>query len=198
MSSREYARWREKCIREGIWGDQFVDPKDTRNHISKLMRRGLSRHDIANTSGVSPSTLRRIMNREIKRIWAVTEESILAVESTDDPGEVPAWRVRRRLEALMALGYSVSWVAAQIGVDYSGLHYISNEKFPVVRRRTWKPLFDLYEEIGDRPRVAGDSRERASITRTLERARKEGFAPPIAWDDIDNPRAVPQLREVAA
>lgn len=100
---------------------------------------------------------------------------------------VPAAGTVRRLQALVALGYSWSRLSKHLGVTVTRAAQIG--LLPItghVNRRTAARVKALYDELSTTP---GTDRYALTV------ARRHGFYPPLAWDDdtIDDPAAQPQL-----
>lgn len=92
--------------------------------------------------------------------------------------------VRRRLHALARLGWSFPEMAKRFGVVYSVVHgwAKSDHVYPA----TYERVCALYDELWDKP---GPSNWVKAY------AERQGWAPPLAWDDdsIDDPKARPTL-----
>lgn len=101
---------------------------------------------------------------------------------------VEAAGTQRRIRALMALGYGLPVLAAELGIATGNL----SKKFhqPYVLRTTAERVAELYERLSMAPLPTGNSAER---TRSIGRSR--GWAPPLAWDDIDNDPAPSGMRD---
>lgn len=95
---------------------------------------------------------------------------------------VPAWRVHRRIRALQALGWPIPELRTRLGyavtgdwlIDADAVHY---------RTAVFLKVDALYRELC---MTVGPSR----WTRTWAVGR--GYAPPLAWDDIDDPDERPK------
>lgn len=109
-------------------------------------------------------------------------------------GMVPTLGSRRRVEALEAIGWSRAEISRQLGRtrEYIG-HALRNE---VVQQGTADAIAAIYDRLSmvvplDAPvRRKGETRKH-DATRT--RAARRGFAPPLAWEDIDDPNEKPNL-----
>jgi hypothetical protein len=106
---------------------------------------------------------------------------------------VPTYRITRRIEALQALGWSLRLIAAEAGVTHSHLHEKAGRKF------SWRTTFDAIDEAYQRLSMTlppeTTAGERSGAVRTRNSAHRKGYAPPLAWDDIDTdeePNASPQ------
>ena len=99
---------------------------------------------------------------------------------------VPAHGARRRLQALAALGWSTRVIAEKIGSHYRPLLKISSGERESVRLDNHQRIARVFRELS----AVVPSGHSANITRGW--AAKNGYAPPLAWDDIDDPRERPK------
>src|SRR5690606_32536316 len=103
---------------------------------------------------------------------------------------VPSLGTRRRLQALATLGWSIDQL-----VQHTGLR----DRQPLDRAihgdttsaGTARAIRDLYEQLWNTPPVPGNRFEQSTVTRTRNTATKNGWPPPAAWDDPDNPDEQP-------
>lgn len=105
---------------------------------------------------------------------------------------IPAVGVARRVQALVALGWSFRQIAARIGVDH-GLPCRWARSTNWVTRSTHERVSALFEELCMTPPPTSTPRLRREATYARTVARKHGWLPPLAWDDIDNPDEQPSL-----
>lgn len=105
---------------------------------------------------------------------------------------IPAVGVARRVQALVALGWSFQQIAARIGVDH-GLPCRWARSTGWVTRSTQERVGRLFEELCMTPPPQDTPRLRREATYARTVARKHGWLPPLAWDDIDNPDEQPTL-----
>lgn len=112
--------------------------------------------------------------------------------------KVDATGTQRRLKALMALGWTQSDIAAELGITASRVGFITN-KYPRVYRQTAQAVSELYDRwsmivpADTGPRRRGHNM-RHEIARRM--AARKGWLPPLAWDDIDDPDEDPKSRPV--
>lgn len=100
---------------------------------------------------------------------------------------VDALGVRRRLQALMAFGYSARRIGAQLGVTADQiLQWAASTQ---VRRSTVRRVDAAYEHLSARPPATATTGDRISVSRARRQAKLRGYAPPLAWDDIDTDKA---------
>lgn len=93
---------------------------------------------------------------------------------------VPSLGTRRRVRALQALGYSVPAIASEASLPAKtvlDLCYRSDR----VRAETANAIAATYERLCMTP-ATGPYSNRSRLC-----AQRKGWAPPLAWDDIDNP-----------
>lgn len=94
--------------------------------------------------------------------------------------KVPALGTRRRLQALVAIGWDLHTLATRAGVSVDRLSRIARGRNPVVFRSTAARIASLYDGHHMQPPPPGRA---ANYARSI--AAKNGYAPPLAWDDID-------------
>jgi len=98
------------------------------------------------------------------------------------PVHIPADGTRRRLQALVVMGWPLADLGDRLGVHLANLsRWIRADN---VARSTAARVAALYDELWDQP---GPSEKGA------KRAKTRGWLPPLAWDDdtIDDPAARP-------
>lgn len=96
---------------------------------------------------------------------------------------VPARGVQRRIQALMAIGWSQSALAPRIGYGQPTItRWLQVDR---VHRSTHDSVARSYEELSVRRPEAETTPQRMSVNRTLALAARRGYSPPLAWDDID-------------
>lgn len=99
-----------------------------------------------------------------------------------DESWVPALGARRRVQGLLAAGWRYEDLTPLAG---RSLHVFAGNNCPTrMRAIDWRIIDALYRQMETAP---GDS------FRTKSRALAAGYAPPWAWNNIDNPREAPTL-----
>lgn len=177
------AKYRGMCAVhfEAIGHHGFVDAQPTRNRIELLRSRGYSLRGLADRTGV---TLPTLLCRYDK-VQAATEAAIMAVPipTLGGPGHVNAIGSRRRIQALIAIGWPQRRIAELAGIDPRALNRIL-----LVRARvtgdTAAVIANVYDQLWDKPGPSVAARRQAD---------RLGWEPPLAWDDedIDNPDGRP-------
>jgi len=188
-----WARKRRRLIAYGRWEPtQQLDPTPVRDHINNLREFGLSIHTIAHLAGERRGALSQIIypNHTDYLTWITPAraERILAVSFDLDkiPGErnVDASGTRRRLEALMLAGWSQGHIGRALGVSRQRVSTYRSSAH--VEGATARAVRDLFEQWWDKP---------GPEVRATNKAIREGFAPALAWDDIDDPNETPHVSE---
>lgn len=191
-------------IRRNAYGrSNYVDAQPSRDHVNALTtaRMGLKR--IALHDGVSHGALWKLMygrtkpdgtRTPSKRVTVATERAILAIPmpTVADLGAtvvVDSTGTRRRLEALIALGWSVQRLADDYTLDRQALD--SALAWVPVQAKTAVTVKAMFETIGDQRAPETTHRERISAARSRNRSQAKDWAPPAAWDDddLDDPYA---------
>lgn len=91
---------------------------------------------------------------------------------------IPARGTTRRLQALAVMGYGPVYLSAQIGIDARRLRRLRNGDVTRITAAAARKVAHVYERLAMRPgpsAIAADN------------ARRHGWLPPLAWDDIDEP-----------
>ncbi len=184
-----YGRWRP-----------FVDAAPAREHVRLLRDAGLGLARIARLAGVPYSTLSRLVHggprgkSPSRRVRPATEQRILAVSPDlamlGSAAVVDATGTRRRLQALVWLGYSQARLAAELGMHRHNVSKVLGRDR--VHAATARDVRAAYDRLGNAPPAADTPGQRKSVTRAHGLARARGWAPPLAWDNIDDPDEAPK------
>ena len=170
---------------------RLVDVEPVARHVEHLMATGFTIRGSAEVAGLSPAAVSRIHLRRQPRVNRATARALLAVRPStilaraNPAGFVPAIGARRRLRALLAIGWRHTDLSARCGfVTALALNHAGD----MVERWKHDATLRVYDELWNTP---GPSR------RTAGRAAAAGYPPPMAWDDdtIDDPAAAPNLGE---
>ena len=206
------ARELRKAKVYGRFESKFVDCQPAREHVQSLLNQGWGFRTIAELSGVGLGQLQKLVNgrspgemkqkyprpQHLTRILKSNAEKLLAlhydVNKTLDGANVPSVSTIRRMQALVAVGYSLNWQAQQIGWQVQ--NYLTIMKRPQVAATTHRLVKDLFEQYAYTRRT-GDTKElKYSINRSLNYAKKHGWVTAMAWDDIENDSAPASVEDV--
>lgn len=184
----EYSRRRAAAIAAGTWR---ADADQVRAHLRKLMSAGMGRRRICEVTGVGDSTLVRILHGGPGRPPPVSTrrdiaDRIFALEVDVAPGAlVDSAGTVRRVQALVAIGWTLTEIAAEAGWTVGNLSGLvsAGERVTAGTARAFAAVYDRWSMT---PRTG------ASADRARRFAARRGWLPPLAWDDdrIDDPAAV--------
>ncbi|MDF2578466.1 MAG: hypothetical protein K0S49_45 [Microbacterium sp.] len=177
----------------GRW-NAFVPATRTRNHLRVLSASGIGHRRVAELTGAGLSGIRSIATGEYRKVRPDTEAKILAIHP--DPAAlaagalIPARSAARRMQALYARGWTDTALAPHLGIERSNVRRIVTQKY--VQLRTHIQIGDVYERLWN----ATPTNSPASQAEQIEKARRHGWVPPLAWDDIDEDDAPATGEEV--
>ena len=103
--------------------------------------------------------------------------------------------MRRRVEALMTLGYPIRRIEIEAGLHRDWIRRQTTQD--MIRRKAHNRIARVYERLSMTPNTSDTKQGKALISRVKRLARKNGYIPPIAWNDIDRDEA-PEFRTDAA
>lgn len=185
----------------------LVDASEAVAHVRALQEAGLGHMRIARLAGLHPSHLSPFLYGRPDRNGGgprtkarpATVQAILSVPlpTLDQLGAstlVPATGTRRRLQALVALGWPVIQIAARAEMPHrQPLDRALREDTPTVTARTARVVRDVYAKLENTPPVPSDSQSKGAISAAKARARRSGWLPPAWWEPetIDDPESDP-------
>lgn len=171
-----YDRRRHHAVAAGTW--LYPEPAvNVQKHIDLLISQGMSYSQIATAAGVAERTVRGVRKRSTLR--GMTAAAILAVQPQPRPARadlVPNIGTMRRVQALVALGWSLTELGARSGMPVQQVWDLAHGRKPQIKATTRGRIDDLFEQLSATP---GTSRRARAC------AAKRGWLPPLAWDDID-------------
>jgi hypothetical protein len=186
-------------IAYGRW-QSYVDAEPVREHVRQLMSGGLSRRRIAVLADVTDTTITRLLYGQgdrppTREIRTGSARAILGVRADPDvlgpTARVDATGTRRRLQALMALGWSRTRLAEELGGhrDVVSRYMIRDQ----VTTATVRAVRALYDRLWDTTPPEEDQWDVSAAVAARRTAARNGWVPPMAWDDdtIDDPAAEP-------
>lgn len=199
-ANRDAENYRARHIAYGTW-QPYIDAEPVRAHVRTLMDFGIGYLRIADQAGIPRSTIGKLIYGDprrgqapSKRVRPSTASKLLAIQAAPERlgttiGVDPTG-TRRRIQALVAMGWPLSQIGARIGIHRSNIG--NTLTAPKVRASTDRAVLALYEQLWNAdPRQHGVSLH--SYNRARNYAAAHGWAPVGAWDDdtIDNPTAFP-------
>lgn len=196
QASTAYNARRDRLIAYGRW-QHMVDAEPVRQHIRTLMAAEIGWQRVAQAAGVSTGGVSRILyggsgRPPCKKVKKATADAILAVQPHPElrsvDSTVDATGTRRRTQALVALGWSLTAQATRLGRTIQNHKYVlTTDRVTIRTARLVASLYDELSIVTPPPSF--------SATRARRWAQRNGWAPPLAWDDdtIDDPAAQPNL-----
>lgn len=185
-------RWRKQWRVDNYHGiKRLVPTTAVEAHIRNLVdNHRVSHRAIAEAAGVSPFIVSDISRGIKKSLHRDTEKAILGVsfaavlKRPNAEGFVPNVGGRRRIQALMAMGWRHQDLSPIAGLNTANIIHQRGEWFT---KRKHDAIKRLYDQLWDKRGPA--------TTLSINRIIKAGYAPPLAWDDdtIDDPNAEPDL-----
>lgn len=194
-----YERHRDRRIAEGRW-HPWADAEPARRHVRALGQARIGAMRVAELAGVSKGMMTRLLygsggrppSRRIRPEAAAAILAVRAAPETPRPGAfTEAAGTRRRLQALVACGWSIAALSARLGISKSNAARLFTQQY--VTYRVARQAAVLYEELWDQPPPRATRWQRAAATKAAGLAEARGWPPPQAWDDdeIDDPAARP-------
>ena len=199
-----YNRDRERAILNGTW-QPFVDAQPVRDHLAMLAAHGIGWRRAARLAALSTGTVSKLLygapggttrRPPSRKVRAETAHALLAIrpgpDTAADHAVLDATGYRRRLQALVARGFTQQHLAGRLGQTPANFHIRAEH----VLAKHHRAARALYDELWDANPLAHGITPFAA-NRALRYARNNGWPPPAAWDDdtIDNPDATPDLGE---
>lgn len=168
-------------------------------YAETLVRAGMSAMDIANRSGVDERTVQSVLSGKCPVIMRITEECILGVPIPPDDympvvdGKTDASGARRRLQAMAVHGFPLSFASLHVGSKESSLNVVRSGVRTRILISRMVLIRHMHEEFCDlNPLKLGIGQRQSSLAQTV--ARRGGWLPTEAWDDIDDPNCKPRTK----
>lgn len=163
--------------------------------IHGWLAQGWTTRAIAEVTGLRYQSLYQTLSRHRRtgrqHRWSHrSAEAIIATHQRQPTtaGYVGGLGATRRLQALSALGYSVADIVAATGLPQATVSVIRSGAHTRVRPSTDATIREVYERLSMRLPTARAS----SVTQARAYARRRRWAPPLAYEDIDDPRETPR------
>lgn len=203
VRAKQHQAYRRKARNGHI--QEYVDAGPIAQHIRRLVRDGWEYADIAKVSGVSEPTIGRVRRGVTKRVETETADAILGTlprmrDRANPSRMVNAVGVRRRIRALVAVGWTVREIARRVGKTPSQMWWY--ERQDMVTVATHAMVAAVYDEMWAETPPQATAEQRRIYKRARTHAANRGWPSPLAWDDdrIDDPLAIPDtdgIKELA-
>jgi hypothetical protein len=180
----------------------YVDAGPARAHVHALGQTGIGWKRMAALAGVSTGAVSKLLyggpggRAPARRIRAETAAAILAVRP--DAGNlggaalVDATGTHRRLQALVAIGWSQAKLATRLGMGPA--NFAAMMRRGQVTAGTARAAAAVYDELWNQWPPQTSQREKIAA-RARNHARARSWAVPLAWDEdqIDRPDGTPAV-----
>ena len=197
----EQDRWRARQKAYGRY-NKYVPAPPVREHVEALTAAGMGLKQIAKISGVPHGSLWKLMYGKTRpdgtripsrRVLRETAEKLYAIDPTwagrlelapgaKDPEGTPA--ARQRLQALVALGWSMSELGRRLGITWesNAITVIRGDR--VMQRRTIDAAHSLFDQLCMTLPPETTKVEKQTAARSRRYAREHGWLPPLMLDDL--------------
>ena len=176
----------------GQW-EPFLDVAPARDHIGQLRAAGIGVDQIAKLAGTSTSHIRELAEPgqpdkpSVRKVRPDTARRILSIAVTAanraPRSHLDGRGTRRRVQALLATGWTHKLLAAQLGRTATNLkRSLVGEQ---VTAQTAAQISELYDRLWNSRPPHATAQDRVQIDATRTWARTQGWLPPLAWEDID-------------
>ncbi|MFE6222948.1 helix-turn-helix transcriptional regulator [Streptomyces sp. NPDC057854] len=161
----------------------------------------MSRQQIADQIGCCPTNIDKILRGNTKTVRRNTYEAILQLrfeapvkkKTRHQGARLDARPSVRRIQALMAIGFTQVFQGDYLGMSHKNLNLISLGKTEFIYAVTAAEVAEMYQKLHNAdPADFGIPPD--SIRRAKSGAAGRLYAPPSAWDEdtIDDPDAFPE------
>lgn len=192
LCGNHYQRWRARQKGYGRFTSMYVEAGPVLEHLHRLHRNGIGLRTLASASGVSRRALQRLTARKPHepgaptKVLRSTAEAVLAVEVVQPAPAalIPEIGTRRRLQALVALGWPQTMIAKELGIEATNLSRMVHGRCERVTSARAIAVDELYRRWEMTPGPSSRARIQAANYQ---------WAPPLAWDEnaLDDADATP-------
>lgn len=170
--------------------------------LRKAQASGMSLTQIADQLETAKSTPQKLLSGQTVTMRRETYDKLLRLqpelpERTGDTrrggAKMDPRATVRRLQALVAMGWTSKGMSPYIGMDQRNLSNLVLGKCKFVYAVTQREIHAAYDKLQHMD-PAGNGETVIGIARAKSRARSHSWAPPWAWDEdtIDDPAAQPE------
>lgn len=150
--------------------------------------RGWTAHAIASATGLKPRATQGLLyNNQAGHRTAMTRPTANRIvqhrNAWPTTGRVGATGTTRRLQALSAMGYGLTEVHDLTGLPMMTLSVLRSGGVDGTSPGNHTTVAAAFDQLAMRPGPSNRARIKAT---------REGWVPPLAWDDIDDPTERPQ------
>lgn len=211
QSERNRVRAMEQLA--GTYDSGLVPAAPVREHLELLRASGLGWKRVARLSGIGETAVSQLIygrkgsnsdprkGETLKRVSRRTANAILAVQPSlellGDNALVRAEPYARRLEALVAIGWSQSKLAAELQVqkvsNFRVIREYENDRDSTICASTARAIVALYDRLAMSKPPTSTKWDRIAHNRSITYASQRGWPLPMDWaaydDDFDRTQA---------
>lgn len=152
--------------------------------VIQWLASGATQEDICRHTGLIPSVIHRVYHGgPDQMLYTRTWNAIISAPKTMPLTSVGAVR---RVQALTALGYSLPAIARETGIHHDTILDARAGNTRVIAMRVREAIAEAYDRLEVTIPVGESSQQRAGISRARNLARRNGWPPPIVWEQIDD------------
>lgn len=206
-ANASYEAWRTREKLFGRWDQRWADAGPVRERLLELADQRVNYKQVCHVTGLNPSTIGAIIYgrhdrrgggppARVKREIADTIMGLVIDPLQFTDGHViDSVGFRRRAQALVAVGYSLSRIADELGIERSNFGLMIER--PGITVRHMRAMIELYDRWWDTDPLAGlaDPATKRGVTMARRMAAKQGWPRPMDWPDdaIDDPNYRPDV-----
>lgn len=178
---------RRRTKRKAMGYAYTVSSDAARQRLAEWREGGATYGEIADHVGLTDSLIWDVLHEKRPIIYTRSARTILAAKGHP----VTVLGATRRVQALVRLGYSTPRIAAACNVSHDTIVDVRRRQPQFMARKVREGIVAGYEALSMRIPTGETKQERAGITRARNTAERNGWPPPLAWDDIDDPNETP-------
>ncbi|MCX5176763.1 hypothetical protein [Streptomyces virginiae] len=164
-------------------GIKNPDCSDVAAHIRRLLASGRTRLDIAAEAHVSERAIRLYLEG-LRQPRLSNARALLSVKPLSHTPRVPVVGTARRIQAMAYQGWAIKHTAPAAGCSWSYFFEILRGDYTTMPREIAEAVEQLARKLNGTTGPSGQSRAAA---------RRNGWVPLAAWDNIDDPADEPNL-----
>jgi transcriptional regulator len=205
-------RRRKRAAAYGQYVSPLVPIGPVREHVLMLQSYGLGWRRIARLAGVGENSLSQVIygrkggnasdprrGEVLARISRVNAAKILQVQPDLDllaaGAHISSRGVHRRVQALVSRGWSMSRLARELSLSQQNFPRMMKSNLVTVQRH--REVAAMYERLWGKVPSHDTTPTLISFRHAKNHAARNGWLPPLAWDDIDTDVTPPTVGDAS-
>lgn len=195
---REQENRRRRLKAYGRYDRGLVEAEPIREHLLLLRDFGIGYRRAARQAGVGVTAVRTLIYGRMdpgprlgevpKHVKRETAEALLSVkpdlDTLADGARVPARGTHRRIQALVAIGWSLSKIGQRLDILPANMTSLLRRHH--VTAGMHRKVAALFDELWSTLPPRETWHDSVAYSRSVRFAKDRRWLPPLAWDDIDN------------